>query len=73
MGRVRRAIFPLRRTARVLAVVTAEITEHVLPERHRSNPRVVRRAKRTPFSAKKPVDKHLTGPPPTVVTILTRT
>ncbi|CAI7979537.1 conserved hypothetical protein [Frankia sp. Hr75.2] len=59
--------------ARVLAAVTAEIAEHVLPERHRSNPRVVRRANRTPFPAKKPIDRHLTGPPPSVVTVLTRT
>ncbi|WP_322769265.1 hypothetical protein [Frankia sp. Cr1] len=53
--------------------MTAEIAEHVLPKRARSNPRVVRRTTRTPFPAKKPVDKHLTGPPPTVVTVLIRT
>ncbi len=53
--------------------MTAEIAEHVLPKRHRSHPHVVRRTKRTPFPAKKPIDKHLAGPPPTVVTIPTQT
>lgn len=53
--------------------MTTEIAEHVLPKRLRSNPRVVRRTKRTPFPAKKPIDKHLTGLPPTVATILIRT
>ncbi|WP_431419636.1 hypothetical protein, partial [Actinokineospora sp.] len=64
---------PLRKAAAILAAVTAEITEVLVPKRQRSNPRVVRRTQRTPFPSKKPIDKHLTGPPPTVVTILTRT
>ncbi len=70
---VRRAVSPRRRTARILAAVTAEIAEHVLPKRSRSHPRVVCRTTRTPFPAKKPIDKHLAAPPPTVVTVLIRT
>jgi len=45
---VRRAISLLRRVARILAAVTTEIAEHVLPERLRSNPRVVHRTKAHP-------------------------
>jgi len=53
--------------------VIAEIAEHVLPKRSRSHPRVVRRTKRTPFPAKKPIDKYLATPPPTVITVMIRT
>ena len=63
----------MRKGIAILAAVTAEITEILVPKRERSNPRVVRRTQRTPFPAKKPIDRHLTDPPPTIVTILTRT
>jgi hypothetical protein len=70
---VRRAVFPLRNGVAILAAVTAEIAEILVPKRERSNPRVVRRTQRTPFPSKKPIDRHLTDPPPTIVTVLTRT
>jgi hypothetical protein len=56
--------------ARTLKAVITEIAEELVPKRHRSNPRVVRRTHRTPFPVKKPIHKHLAAPPPTVVTVL---
>jgi hypothetical protein len=52
--------------------VIGEIAEHLVPKRHRSNPHVVRRTHRTPFPGKKPIDRYLTGAPPTEITILNR-
>jgi hypothetical protein len=55
-----------------MRTVTAELLQRLNKRRRRHNPRVVRRTHRTPFPAKKPIDRHLTQPPPDVINIVHR-
>ncbi|TML96759.1 MAG: hypothetical protein E6G05_14510 [Actinobacteria bacterium] len=55
-----------------LGTVTAELLQRLNTRRHRHNPRVVRRTHRTPFPAKKPIDRHLIQPPPDLINIVHR-
>jgi len=46
--------------------------ERLNKRRRRHNPRVVRRTHRTPFAAKKPIDRHLVQQPPDLINIVGR-
>jgi hypothetical protein len=52
--------------------VAVELLERLNQRRRRHNPRVVRRTHRTPFPAKKPIDRHLVQPPPDTIKVVLR-
>ena len=64
--------FPPSRLRRATRQAVAELLQRLNKRRRRHNPRVVRRTHRTPFPAKKPIDRHLVQPPPDLINIVGR-